>query len=91
MCWRCDAADAIARRIYSPETRHSIERGQDAVAAYMEQHGVGFPEAVDALAQQRRVEFAELKATYAELHDLDDDAALQALWTHGVDGTGAVN
>ena len=90
MCWRCDLYDAYARREYTPETRAMIDRGQDRVRQYMEQHGVGFPEAVEGLARERRAEFAELAATYAEIHGLDDEQTLFALWAHGIDGPGGV-
>lgn len=90
MCWRCDMADAIARRVYAPATRAMIDRGQDIVRRYMDEHGVDFPEAVEGLAQERRAEFAELAAAYAERHGLDDEQTLFALWAHGIDGTGSV-
>ena len=83
-------ADAVARRSYDPDTRAQIERGRDMVSQYMEQHDCGFPEAVEGLARERRAEFAELRATYAELHGLDDEQTLCALWAHGIDGPGSV-
>lgn len=90
MCWRCDLYDAFARREYSPETRAAIDRGQDRVRQYMEQHGVNFPEAVEALAEQRRHEFAELLAGYAERNALDDGEAVVRIWCHLIEGPGEV-
>lgn len=94
MCWVCDMredmADAIARREWNPDKRTLAERGHDMISAYMDEHGVGFPEAVEALGRQRRQEFAELAATYAERHGLDDEQTLFALWRHGIDGPGRV-
>lgn len=64
--------------------------GEDAISRYMAEHGVGFPEAVEGLARERRAEFAELRAAYAERHGLDDEQTLFALWRHGIDGPGSV-
>lgn len=67
-----------------------MDRGQDLISRYMEQHDCGFPEAVEGLAREQRAEFAELRATYAELHGLDDEQTLAALWAHGIDGPGSI-
>jgi hypothetical protein len=83
-------ADAYARRDYDPEMRARMDRGQDRIGRYMAEHGVSFPEAVEALGRARQAEFAELAATYAELHGLDDEQTLFALWAHGIDGPGSV-
>ena len=94
MCKLCDMRqdmyDAVARRSYDPDTRAQIERGQHMVSQHMEQHGVSFDQAVEALGRARQAEFAELAATYAELHGLDDEQTLFALWAHGIDGPGSV-
>jgi len=83
-----DICDAIARRDYDPDTRAALARGEDRISRYMDEYGVGFPEAIEALARQRRAEFAELRAAYAERHGLDDEQTLFALWAHGIDGPG---
>lgn len=85
-----DMADAIARRDFDPDKRKLLRMGEDLISRYMAEHGVGFPEAVEGLARERRAEFAELAATYAEIHGLDDEQTLFALWAHGIDGPGSV-
>lgn len=85
---RRDMYDAIARRDFSPDKRAMLKRGEDLISRYMDEHGVGFPEAVEGLAQERRRQFAELRAAYAEIHGLDDEQTLFALWAHGIDGPG---
>jgi hypothetical protein len=79
-------AEAIACCDYDPDTREKLHMGEDRISRYMAEHGVGFPEAVEALARARQAEFAELAATYAEIHGLDDEQTLFALWAHGIDG-----
>lgn len=85
-----DMYDAIARRDFDPDKRAMLDRGEDMIAAYMAEHGVGFGQAVEGLARERRAEFAELRAAYAERHGLDDEQTLFALWRHGIDGPGSV-
>jgi hypothetical protein len=55
--------DAIVRRDYDPDKRARLDRGHDLISRYMAEHGVGFPEAVEGLARERRAEFADLRAT----------------------------
>jgi hypothetical protein len=80
--------DAIALRDFNPDERAQVERGHDIVSAYMAAHGVGFPEAVAALAAERRREFVEVAADYAERHGLDDDETRWALLAHCINGPG---
>ena len=92
MCWECDMredmAHAIATRDYDPAKRRLRRRGEDQITQYMDEHGVSWPEALDALGEQRRREFAELRAAYAGRHGLDDEQTLSAMWAHGIDGPG---
>jgi hypothetical protein len=78
--------DAIARREFDPEKMERLRMGEDKISRYMAEHGVGFPEAVEALGEQRRREFADLRAVYAERHGLDDEQTMFAMWRHGIDG-----
>lgn len=87
---RQDMYDAISRRSYDRETRAQVDRGHDVIGQYMAEHGVGFPEAVEALGRERQAEFAELRADYAGRHGLDDEQTMFALWAHCIDGTGGV-
>lgn len=90
MCWQCDMFDAVARREWDPNRRAMADRGEEQIRAYMDAHGVAYGQAVEALGAQRRQQFAELTATYAELHGLDDEQVMFALWAHGIDGPGGV-
>lgn len=83
-------ADAVARRDYDAGTRAALDRGQDQIGRYMAEHGCSFPEALEGLAAERQREYAELRATYAERHGLDDEQTLFALWAHGINGTATV-
>jgi hypothetical protein len=90
MCWRCDMADAVTRATSDAGTRAALDRGQDLIGRYMAEHGCSFPAALQGLAAERQREYADLRATYAERHGLDDEQTLFALWAHGIDGPGSM-
>jgi hypothetical protein len=74
MCWKCDLAEVRAADPGDPVVR----RGHDRISEYMRRHNVSFPEAIEALAQERRRQTAEAVAAIAEHHGLDDRDA----WLH---------
>jgi hypothetical protein len=69
--WRSDPGDPTVRR------------GHDRISEYMRRHNATFPEAVEALAQERRRQTAVAMAAISLRHGLDDGQARLHLVAHG--------
>jgi hypothetical protein len=72
----CNCAYCTYARLTADASEAELmQRGEDRISRYMLMAGVGFPEAVEALAAERRQLWASTVAAVAEHYKLDDDQA----------------